>query len=90
MPSRFETDDLNVARFRIMKISRTALEASRRFAQLPMDHPKAAEIAHMDRACRSVIMATRPCVVSRATFPECMAVLAFKLAATSGERAKLN
>jgi hypothetical protein len=90
MPKRLKTDDLKLVRGRIRLIRRTALEATRQFAQLPMDHPKAAEIALMDRACRSVIMATRPSVLSKATFPECMAVLAFTLAATNGARAKLN
>ena len=86
----FHADDLKLVRHRIRKIRRTALEACGHFKQLPIDHPKAGEIARMDRACRSVIAATRPSVVSKASFPECMAMLAFTLAATTGERKKLN
>jgi hypothetical protein len=69
MPRCLETDDLWVVRCRIGKIRRTAIEACRQLTQLPMDHPKAGEIARMNRACRSVIAATRPSIVSKATFP---------------------
>ncbi len=90
MPKRPEMDDLELVRFRIRRIRRTALEASKHFTRVPIDHPRAGEIARMNRACRSVIAATHHSVVSRATFPECMAVLAFTMAATTGERTKLN
>jgi hypothetical protein len=85
-----EQDDLMLVRVRIKMIRRTAIEASRHLTGVPTDHPKAGEIAQMNRACRAVIAVTRPSVVSKATFPECMAVLAFTVAATAGTRTKLN
>jgi hypothetical protein len=90
MQNHFETDDLELVRSRIRKIRRTAVEAHKYLSQLPKHHPKAEEIDRMNRACGSVIVATRPSVVSKATFLECMAVLAFAVAATTGERTKLN
>jgi hypothetical protein len=90
MPNHFETDDLELVRSRIRKIRRTAVEARKYLSRLPKHHPRAEEMARMNRACGSVVAATRPCVVSKATFPECMAVLAFTVAATTGELTKLH
>jgi hypothetical protein len=78
-----EIDELALARFRIRKIRRTAVEASKHLSHSPKIHPKAAEIGRMGRACDSVIVATRPSVVSKANFGDCMALLAFTIAATT-------
>jgi hypothetical protein len=85
-----EVDELAKIRFRLGKIRRAAVEASKHLETLPSNHPKATEIGNMHRACRSVIAATNPSVVSKATFSECTAVLAFTIAATTCRPRNLN
>jgi hypothetical protein len=85
-----EIDELALARFRIRKIRRTAVEAWKHLSKLPITHPKADEIERMGRACSAVIVATQPSSVSKASFGDCMALLAFTIAATTCKPRNLN
>ncbi len=83
-------DELAVVRSRLKKIRRTALEASKFLSRVPVDHRNGPEILRMRNACHSILTATRPSVISRASFPECMAVLSFTAAVASGSPTHLN
>ena len=85
-----EIDELPLARFRIRKSRRTAVEASKHLSRLPKNHPKADEIERMGLACNAVIVATQPSSVSKASYGDCMALLAFTIAATTCKPGNLN